>query len=222
MLTNDLSYSRSRDAQTGTGAMHLTCPRLHSQQAARVDHKPSSPDSASTPLTSVCTCDPFRSGVPPLCALMTGNRISVMGLLQLQNQTQDPVGNYQILLYTDPTLTFQADGFLPARGLDPHFGLFPGGYGIPVNTPRVLWALMKRWGSWLATAAAPACFPGPRGFASSLLNRLILCLMFHCSTRNPTVFITLPANYSQLLYCLQISFVTLLIIPQHNIGASTF
>lgn len=126
MLTNDLSYSRSRDAQTETGAMHLTCPRLHSQQAAGVDHKPSSPDSASTPLASVCPCDPFRYGVPPLCALMTGNRISVMGLLQLQIQTQGPVGNYQILLYTDPTLTFQADGFRPARGLDPHLGLFPG------------------------------------------------------------------------------------------------
>lgn len=40
--------------------------------------------------------------------------------------------------------------------------------------------------------------------------------------RSFTVLISLPTNYSQLLCCLQISFVTLLIIFQHSIVASTF
>lgn len=68
-----------------------------------------------------------------------------------------------------------------------------------------------------------SCLPSwAQAVVSSLLNRFILRLMFGGSTRSPTVFITLPTNYSQLLNCLQVSFVALLIIPQHNLGASTF
>ena len=69
-------------------------------------------------------------------------------------------------------------------------------------------------------AAALVGFLGPWATESSLLNQLILCLMFHHSDRSSTVFITPPASYSQLLYYLHVSFVTLLIIPQHYIGAS--
>lgn len=89
-----------------------------------------------------------------------------------------------------------------------------------------LWVLSSNWEAKVWKRLHPACLgvasPGPWAAVCSLLNQWILCLMFHLSTRSSTVYITLPANYSQLLRCLQVSFATLLIIHRHSIGAPTF
>lgn len=96
--------------------VHFTCSRSHSRQAAELEYKLSPPDSSTHTLNPCALCLSAQgSHVTAVLPQETGS--GVQAPIQLQNQTQGHMVNNQRLLYTDPTLTCQADCFLPMNCL---------------------------------------------------------------------------------------------------------
>lgn len=219
MPISDLSYSHSRDKENG-GWRFCSLLKFAQWVSGRTRiHTQAHLTPPSIP-SSLCLCFPFLPVLGPTIA----NRIMLPILVLLWNQTRALVGTQILSLYRS-YLHLAGSCFLPVSA--------------EIHTWAPVWCLVNTCehtqstlssneaiGSQSVTAATLCThlnvhFPGPQAGASSLLNQLILCLTLHFSTSSSTVFITLPANYSQLLGCLQVNFVTFLIILQHSIDALT-